>query len=190
MTTPCTGHAAEIERDECPNCFEGKSDMDHTCSICGGSALLAHIRSGVPDHIRDDAKTLGTCNMGIGCDEAGVCFAKANNNPEMFPRAPAPAGVPMPEPHDHPDFVGGIVWSRCELDWIRTYGDAREAAGYARGRAEADKLAHTLMMCRETFRKYADLHSAKGTDKGRAKAAANMRIVSICDAALRGEVKP
>ena len=21
-------------------------------------------------------------------------------------------------PHDHPDFVGGIVWSECELAWI------------------------------------------------------------------------
>ena len=22
------------------------------------------------------------------------------------------------EPHDHPDFVGGIVWSRIEIAWI------------------------------------------------------------------------
>ena len=97
--------------------------------------------------------------------------------------------VELPEP----DQVIGHGWdarSYYGADQMRTYGDAREAAGYARGRAEADKLAHTLMMCRETFRKYADLHAAKGTDEGRAKAAANMRIVSICDAALRGEVKP
>lgn len=78
--------------------------------------------------------------------------------------------------------------ARAAFDEIATLR-AQLAAAEARGRAEADQLAHTLAMARSTFKKYADMHSAKGTDEGRYKAAANMRLVEICDAALRGEVK-
>ncbi len=93
---------------------------------------------------------------------------------------PAPAEVPMLEPHDHPDFVGGIVWSRCELDWIRTYGDAREAAGYARGLKENsagnETLAHELDLVL--------------SDDGVTLTPGAFRALTFVRAALRGEVKP
>lgn len=40
---------------------------------------------------------------------------------------------------DHPDFVGGIVWADCELDWIRAYGTRCYNHGNAKG-MEAGKL--------------------------------------------------
>ena len=30
------------------------------------------------------------------------------------------SGLLIVRPEDHPDFIGGIVWSRLELDWINT----------------------------------------------------------------------
>lgn len=32
---------AKAEDDDCPNCFEGKSDMDHTCLRCNGTGKRA-----------------------------------------------------------------------------------------------------------------------------------------------------
>lgn len=37
------------------------------------------------------------------------------------------------EKTDHPDFVGGIVWADCELDWIRDYGKRCFNHGNAHG---------------------------------------------------------
>lgn len=28
------------DQHDCWNCFEGKSDMDHTCKVCGGSGII------------------------------------------------------------------------------------------------------------------------------------------------------
>ena len=43
------------------------------------------------------------------------------------------------EKTDHPDLVGGIVWSDCELVWIRDYGRRCYNHGNAKG-LEAGKL--------------------------------------------------
>ena len=43
------------------------------------------------------------------------------------------------EKSDHPDIVGGIVWSDCELEWIRAYGTRCYNHGNAKG-MEAGKL--------------------------------------------------
>ena len=107
-------------------------------------------------------------------------------DPQPVSAAEVPFPIPNKTLYGHDRTVSGHFYTAAK---VRTYGDAREAAGYARAVAEADKLAHTLAMARFTFKKYADMHSAKGTDEGRYKAAANMRLVEICDAALRGEVK-
>ena len=44
-------------------------------------------------------------------------------------------------PHDHPDFVGGIVWSECELAWINKRISDAEAT-------IAQKDAEILEQCR------------------------------------------
>ena len=44
-------------------------------------------------------------------------------------------------PHDHPDFVGGIVWSECELAWINKRISDAEAT-------IAQKDADILEQCR------------------------------------------
>ena len=44
-------------------------------------------------------------------------------------------------PHDHPDFVGGIVWSRIELEWINKRLSDAEAI-------IAQKDAEILEQCR------------------------------------------
>ena len=44
-------------------------------------------------------------------------------------------------PHDHPDFVGGIVWSECELAWINKRISDAEAI-------IAQKDAEILDQCR------------------------------------------
>ena len=44
-------------------------------------------------------------------------------------------------PHDHPDFVGGIVWSECELAWINKRLSDAEAI-------IAQKDAEILEQCR------------------------------------------
>ena len=43
------------------------------------------------------------------------------------------------EPHDHPDFVGGIVWSRTEITWIEERLQQAVAHGIQMATA-ADKL--------------------------------------------------
>lgn len=37
------------------------------------------------------------------------------------------------EKTDHPDLVGGIVWTDRELDWIRAYGKRCYNYGFAKG---------------------------------------------------------
>ena len=43
------------------------------------------------------------------------------------------------EKTNHPDIVGGIVWTDCELDWIRAYGVRCYNHGNAKG-MEAGRL--------------------------------------------------
>ena len=50
---------------------------------------------------------------------------------------------------DHPDFVGGIVWSEIELDWIRNRDEKWERKLAA---SEADRLRlrealHSISLC-------------------------------------------
>lgn len=47
------------------------------------------------------------------------------------PKQPLPMRKVVAE--DHPDLVGGIIWSACEIDWINEYGDRRYNAGVAKG---------------------------------------------------------
>jgi len=44
------------------------------------------------------------------------------------------------EKADHPDLVGGIVWSNCELVWIRDYGKRCYNHGIAKGMAARQPL--------------------------------------------------
>lgn len=53
----------------------------------------------------------------------------------------APAGVPMPEPDSECTHADDHLYPVWREEQMRTYGDAREAAGYARGRKEAGRDA-------------------------------------------------
>ena len=157
------------EFNECTNCFEGKSDMDHTCSICGGSgsAPLAHIERGcypraeimdnngrVPvafavfssngnicmwsrdsEPARKLAETYGSPLVPLFADDPNLLAAAPS-----APSAPVePSDVPLPEPSLlHTETIDGYqhvrpMWNEGTM---QEYGDAREAAGYARGVSE------------------------------------------------------
>lgn len=47
------------------------------------------------------------------------------------PKQPLPMRPVVAE--DHPDLVGGIIWSSCEIQWINDYGDRRFNSGVAKG---------------------------------------------------------
>ena len=49
-------------------------------------------------------------------------------------------------PHDHPDFVGGIVWSECELAWINKRISDAEALISAKD-AEIERLEREASAC-------------------------------------------
>ena len=49
-------------------------------------------------------------------------------------------------PHDHPDFVGGIVWSECELAWINKRISDAEAIISAKN-AEIERLERESSSC-------------------------------------------
>lgn len=42
----------------------------------------------------DEARAELSCSMGVGCNVAGVCYAKAHGVPELCPCAPAIADCP------------------------------------------------------------------------------------------------
>lgn len=44
----------------------------------------------------------GMCSLGVGCDEAGICYADAVGRPEMCPRDSGR----LPEGHDREDGHG------------------------------------------------------------------------------------
>ena len=173
MSGPCTGHAAEIDEwmAECEGLLNRYviAEMEVTDHrISSRAALLDHIRRGVPDQIRDAT--------------------------EM---APAPAEVPMPEE------IGWVCWNGTRigdgpphfctyeptahqlrervtlLPAAISYGDAREAAGYARGLNERNAGDETLAMEIDIVM----------SDGGVTLTPGAFRALSFVRAALRGEVK-
>lgn len=48
-----------------------------------GGAIVA---TGAADQVRDASS--GPCNLGVGCDEAGVCYAEAMGSPDRCPHTP------------------------------------------------------------------------------------------------------
>ncbi len=110
--------------------------------------------------------------------------------------APASAGVPIPDVHDYGYLDSDNGWVEtlaCDESDVHTYGDAREAAGYARGKAAGGKDAERYQ--------HAKLH---GWPEYRCEIHPNPNGVpqwgycgywfdspdAAIDAALRGEVKP
>jgi predicted nucleic-acid-binding Zn-ribbon protein len=79
---------------DCPNCggtgiiahgitiYEGGGSYRDTderpCPECGGTAIEE--TTWEPDYVH--------CSMGVGCDEVGVCYAEAHNQPEQCPSHP------------------------------------------------------------------------------------------------------
>ena len=91
------------------------------------TAMLA--AAPAPDQFRDAAKMMAA-QKPLPSDVAAIL---ADNMHLMYESgAPAPAEVPMPEPdtHCYDEDERRDVWSHS-ADQMRTYGDAREAAGYA-----------------------------------------------------------
>lgn len=95
-----------------------------------------------------------------------------------------------------PDIAGELFDGKrvCDEADVRTYGDAREAAGYAAGVAAGGKDAERYRWLRRKF-------AIIGTDCGAVFAAMNLPLATYVapdaaieldaaiDAALRGEVK-
>lgn len=53
------------------------------------------------------------CNMGVGCDEYGVCYASSHGRPDMCPcEAPYPGQAPCPACYES----SGYVWEHGN-DW-------------------------------------------------------------------------
>lgn len=97
------------------------------------------------------------------------------------PQPIAAAEVAMPQDYaERPSDYTGSIWIESQM---RTYGDAREAAGYAAGLVDAGKDAKRYRWLRDTgdasWRPFAlrEGYSAADAD-------------AAIDAALRGEVKP
>lgn len=47
------------------------------------------------------------------------------------PKQPLPLRPVVAE--DHPDLVGGIIWSACEIEWINNFGERCYNHGIAKG---------------------------------------------------------
>jgi len=96
---------------------------------------------------------------------------------------PSAAEVPMPQGYaERPADYSGGIWIESQM---RQYGDAREAAGYARGLAEAGKDAE----------RYRWLRAYKIKHNGHCMALTGPilweeNLDDVIDAALHGEVKP
>lgn len=147
MTTPCTGHAAESDRDE-------------WMAEC--ERIMDEYESAAADYVYDEGPA-DQHHLTIERLDAARAALLDRIRREV---APSPAEVPMPEPvvaqhrFRHPEKVmpGWSIWQPCivrsrparEIDsagyqveyrtlftqeQMRTYGDARDAAGYARGLA-------------------------------------------------------
>lgn len=56
-------------------------------SADGLDALLSDLEKIAPSVPTPQPETTGYCTMGVGCDEAGVCFAAANGQPEQCPKS-------------------------------------------------------------------------------------------------------
>lgn len=176
------------------------------------AAMLAHIQRGaVPDGWRLVPKEptpemlaggwgywLNVMAPGKQRDTAAkeyTAMLAAAPSPDQFRGAakmvPAPAEVPMPEPdtHCYDDDEQRDVWSRTYQ--MLTYGDAREAAGYARGLAEAGRDAERLDCIERNARcdpKMDGQHVWWPTNFSHRLIGPTLR--DAIDAALRGEVKP
>lgn len=124
------------------------------------AALLAHIQRGAAEHSLEDVRC-GCCGYMTYHREHMGCIRAAAPAPDQFPDAAKmmaePAEVPMPEPYCHLT-TGSVEWMRNSpetrtvsatasgkpnentrpvflVEQMQLYGDAREAAGYARGMA-------------------------------------------------------
>lgn len=158
---------AHIQRGAVPDMYDriaeahdASLDEDHT----GCRAILKEcmrLLGLAPDQFRDAAKMMAA-QKPLPSDVAAIL---ADNMHLMYESgAPAPAEVPMPEPAAHTVWAGVMEKEPCGSIFLsrktaeeyatqiksateirslvyqcdaRTYGDAREAAGYARGMKEA-----------------------------------------------------
>lgn len=126
---------------DCPNCFEGKSDMDHTCRVCDAAKMMPvhctptesegrifyeHTSEPIPN-------ADGFVLYAASADQFRTAAKMMAVQPAcMTCTAPAPAEVPMPDTTD----IAGYTPQA-----LRDYGDDREAAGYARGLRDAGRDA-------------------------------------------------
>ena len=95
----------------------------------------------------------------------------------LYAAAPTPAEVPMPEPDDECTHSDDHLYPVWREDQVRTYGDAREAAGYARGLSDERERCASV-----AWAHYMDTCRRKGIGP-------DVLPDWCCAAALRGEVK-
>lgn len=63
------------------------------------------------------------CDLGVGCDEAGVCYAIAHNQPDQCGRAPDER-LPAIQPPDALEASEGI----CALPFLHNNADIEESS--------------------------------------------------------------
>lgn len=138
---------AEIERLRAA-LLAHAAQRDHTEDVLGMVPPMEHERGRVPD-LLDRISAAHDASLD---DEHETCRGLLREClaslilTSTAPSAPAAPAEPVKLPY--PDKIGvspdGISYHSD--DCIRTYGDAREAAGYARGRAEQQAVIDRLMM--------------------------------------------
>ena len=80
---------------------EADSEADNEAMAEIDAALDAYFGSAAPAGGGDRNQ----CSMGVGCDEAGVCYAAAHDQPDRCPKQPAtPAGEPHCTGHERFDY--------------------------------------------------------------------------------------
>ncbi|MGS0976168.1 hypothetical protein [Burkholderia glumae] len=100
-----------------------------------------------------DGASTQRCNLGVGCDEAGVCYASAHGDASQCGRAavsPATAALPIKIPHVHirpeDEEIGRQYYALGFVDGNRSITDAPQPARVVAPKpATADELAAFLV---------------------------------------------
>lgn len=211
----------DLERERKNKYLSAQRDTDHTELLDYVRGIMEERDAMIADNERlmqIAAQEVSAAPQPVGefCTDYH-CPGDCGLNGHGYQHAPQPVGaaeVPMPEPIGFIDSNDSETWATLthnahelaalrisstvfHVSQMRTYGDAREAAGYARGLAEAGKDAERYLYLRNRDEQFVlttgglvrgcfiDSESEDGTLVLLTGADADDAI----DAALRGEVK-
>lgn len=194
--------AAKMAPVHCtPTEHDGRIVYEHTSEPIPNADGFVLYAAPAPDRFRAAAKMMAVQPACMTCSGHGMVGGLLPNgggyqaDPCPDCAAPVTAGVPMPEPDMRGPAGTGDYFNGYMPNTLRTYGDAREAAGYARGVAAGGKDADRLdWMIQHTD---AAICSAGPNGPFHIWFRYSNRVTeeyptarAAIDAALRGEVKP